>query len=833
VILKLSLLWVPVFLILFSSCNRKTIVQESNSDMEVPEAPVQNIKPLQLPEDRLIDILHTRLRLSFDWELRQVNGEAELTLKPYINKLREFHIDAKAMQIESLTLLRGEEILELERSYDGLELQISVEDTLNTDDILVLKMKYTARPYRYIDSMAPENRGLFFIDPLDTVPYLMPQIWTQGETHYNSTWFPTLERSDEKFTQEIYLTVDTAFATLSNGRLVSRQFNEDGSRTDYWHQDKPHSPYLTMIAVGDWEVLELPSTKTPLYVYTEKDYRSPIKKVYGNTAEMIDFYEKTFGVPYPWDKYAQVSVRNFVTGAMENTSASVFMEDLYVDEKTLVDRNFEWIISHELVHQWFGNLVTCKSWNYITLNEAFANYGEYLWADYKYGEEEAGLARLGELDEYFSEANEEKKPLIRFRYNHEDELFDAHSYSKGGLILHMLRNHLGDEVFFAALKYYLKKHAYGNVELSDLRKAFEFKSGKNLELFFSQWFLIPGHPVITMETRRDSIGYKVELHQEQEGDVFTFPLSFRFLNENTAMDTTIMVNQRFQSFYWSSVPSTGTIISDPQNTMLAEISHEKSYSEVLLQYREASTFLNRYNAFQILIDSFPDRVSSSGLFIEFLSDKSYTIREMGISFMESEIEALGNNAREKLIQIAREDSKSYVRGEAVACLMIFEYADTTFYEKLLSDSSWFVNARAMEALDEFKKDRKAVEVMMDSFSTSLNPHVANIVASHYASREGDYSDWFIEKLQRLGEQNRYAILAYYGLALDASTPEKQEKGIQKLYRIAINDESSFNRLMAFQSLLVFYERPEVKEKVIEILRREDADEIRSWLENML
>lgn len=819
---------------LMASCMRKSKPEESTQKSLDRKVELKEKKPLQIQEQKIVDILHTELQLSFDWQKQEVEGMAVLTLRSNINGIKEFYLDAKSMEISKVSI-KPLDRLNWEYNYRNDRIHFKMVNALNKYDVLTMTIEYRAMPNRFYDSLSPEDKGLFFIDPLDTIQGISPQIWTQGETTYNSVWFPTLDRPDEKFTQDIYLTVDTSMVTLSNGKLKAKTFNENGTRTDHWSQQQPHSAYLVMIAVGTWKILELESETVPLFVYTEKEYENSMDDVFANTSEMINFYSSRFNYPFPWEKYAQIPVRQFITGAMENTSASVFMANLYVDKKELTDENFDWIISHELVHQWFGDLVTCKSWPYVSMNESFANYGEYLWSEYKYGEEAAALVRLAELDDYFSEASNYRAPIIRHRYNYAGDLFDAHSYSKGGLVIHMLRNELGDDLFFEGIGIYLKKFKYQNVELSDLRKVFEDLSGKDLHYFFEQWFERPGHPQLKIKYgEMEGNILDIEINQIQKEDPFRIPLKLRYLyQDRNAFDTVIVISQKSTNVKLELDAMGGTLIADPDHDLLIEVSIKKTYEELVLQYSNSNDFLNRYDAFMLLIDSFPERVKSTGISQVFLLDSSYTIQELTLDFIEREYDIIGADKKKRIIDLAKTSNKSYVRGAALETLMYLVEPDTIFFETFLNDSSWYVNAIALEALIDIKKDKAAKLEIVKAFEESNNPHVVNVIASYYASSSIDKSEWFKEKLNLISDQNKYAILGYYGLGMLKADSVDQQQALDLLYNIATSDKYSFNRVMAYQSLLVYLDRPLVKKQLIEILKKEDSDAIRKWFSDML
>ena len=310
--------------------------------------------------------------------------------------------------------------------------------------------------------------------------------------------------------------------TISNGVQLSTVNNNDGTKTDYWKMDKKHAPYLFMIAVGDFRKIDDKWNNMPLGYYVEPEFEESAKAVFGNTPEMINYFSELLNYPFPWPQYNQVVVRDYVSGAMENTTASIFMEDLNVSEKELLDENWDYIIAHELFHQWFGDLVTCESWSNLPLNESFADFSEALWIGYKYGEEEGDYHAMLSLENYFEEAEEETKDLIRFYYDDKEDMFDRHSYEKGGAILQMLITYLGDDAFFTGLNLYLKNNAFKTVEIHDLRLAFEEITGEDLNWFFNQWFLDSGHPILNVTEKYSGDTLIMNISQVQ--DLEEYPL---------------------------------------------------------------------------------------------------------------------------------------------------------------------------------------------------------------------------------------------------------------------------------------------------------------------
>ena len=389
-------------------------------------------------------------------------------------------------------------------------------------------IKYTARPEEVEQAGSQaisDAKGLYFIDPMDTDPDKPTQIWTQGETESNSCWFPTIDSPNQKTTQEIYIRVPDKYTTLSNGLLIAQVNNTDSTRTDHWKMSQAHAPYLFFMGIGEYSIVKDSWNNIAVNYYVEPDYKDEAQAIFGNTPEMIQFFSEKFGVNYPWEKYSQIVVRDFVSGAMENTTTTLHGEMAYQQKGQLIDENtWEDVISHELSHHWFGDLVTTESWSNITVNESFATYSEYLWREYKYGKDHADAHLFQDKTQYISGGNYDKK-LVRFHYADREDVFDGVSYQKGANILHMLRKYIGDEAFFTGLKLYLTKHQFKSAEAHQLRIALEEVSGKDLNPFFNQWYYENGHPKLHISYEYKDLLNKVNVTIKQADKVFSFPLA--------------------------------------------------------------------------------------------------------------------------------------------------------------------------------------------------------------------------------------------------------------------------------------------------------------------
>lgn len=529
------------------------------------------------------DLQHTNLYVSFDFGKKQLLGEAEIILKLHFYETDSILLDAKHIDIHSVQIKQNDVWKTALFSYaDSLHPVVRPGIVFNAGNPLAaLKIKYTAKPYATeseAGSAITGDRGLYFINPDGSDPLKPRQIWTQGETESSSRWFPTIDAPNQKMTQRICMTIPDSMVSLSNGLKISSVKNNNGTRTDCWEQKLPHAPYLAMMAIGDWAEIQDKWRDKPVSYLVEKAYASRAKKIFGNTPEMMEFFSKYTGVDYPWDKYSQVVVRDFVSGAMENTSATVHMENLQTTEEEFRDETYEDYVSHELFHHWFGDLVTAESWSNITLNESFATYGEYLWREYKYGK-----ANADELLEEFrlytrlnGMMNGADKKLVRYDFHRADDVFDIVSYQKGALILHMLRHEIGDAAFREGIKKYLTDNRFRAAEVDHLRLAMEAVTGRDLHPFFNQWYFTGNNPELNVTATWDSTAGTVHFDIDQvQYHRNTYGLKTKILlqTQKTEAVFPIEIRQRYQSFTFPIKEEPKFWILDPDNQLLCKINY--------------------------------------------------------------------------------------------------------------------------------------------------------------------------------------------------------------------------------------------------------------------
>ena len=647
--------------------------------------------------DKIHDLIHTKLKVDFNFAKKQLNGEAWVTAKPHFYATNKFTLDAKAMIIHTVSLNNQTVAF----NYNDAQIIIDLPKIYKKDEEFTVYIKYTARPEKVKQkgSAAITNaKGLYFINADGLDKNKPTQIWTQGETEANSCWFPTIDSPNQKTTQEIYITVPNKYKTLSNGKLVSQTKNGT-NRTDYWKMDQKHAPYLFFMGIGEYEIIEDSYKNIPVNYYVEKEYAPYAKAIFGKTPEMMEFFSNLLGVDYPWNKYSQIVGRDYVSGAMENTTAVIHEEQAYQKPGQLIDKNKqEDTIAHELFHHWFGNLVTSESWSNLTLNESFANYGEYLWREHKYGKLSANT-HLFEGNQAYLNGQNNDKHLVRFNYVDKEDMFDLVSYNKGGAILHMLRNYLGDEAFFLGLKTYLIENKYKAAEVHQLRLIFEKITGKDLNWFFNQWYFNAGHPKIDVSYDYNTIQKKVTINLLQLSvNEFKFPLAVDIFEDGKKRRHNIFVNGRDASFTFPYTKQPKMIQINADGVLLCEITENKVLSDYIFQLKNAENYAHRREALLEVAKKQDEKVAFNAV-VNAMNDASYKIRILALQKVDLINKFSKKAAIQKIMKIANTDEKTLVQATAIETLgKLTDPELKLIFAKGLESKSYSVIGKALVAM---------------------------------------------------------------------------------------------------------------------------------------
>lgn len=741
----------------------------SATAQHMPQKDTSWKKEYRATATRINDLVHTKLDVKFDFNQSYLIGKAWVTLKPHFYNTDSLLLDAKGMDLHKVAVVKGASIKDLKYSYDGWQINIKLDKEYKGGEAYTIFVDYTSKPNEVkVKGSAAINdaKGLYFINPKGEDKTKPTQIWTQGETEANSVWFPTIDKPNQKTTEEILMTVPAKYITLSNGKLVSQKKNADGTRTDYWKMDLPHAPYLFFMGVGDFAKVTDKWKGKEVSYYVDKEYAPVARKIFGLTPEMISYFSKITGVEYPWVKYSQMTAHDYVSGAMENTTATLHSDAAQQDARELVDGNaWESTIAHELFHQWFGDYVTTESWSNITVNESFANYSETLWNEYKYGKDAGDEQNYTDMQGYlFSNSN--KKDLVRFYYSDKEDVFDAVSYNKGGRILHMLRNYVGDAAFFKALNLYLTTNKFKSAEAQQLRLAFEEVTGRDLNWFWNQWYYGSGQPALDIKYGYDAAtkNASVIVTQTQAGDkIFKLPVAIDVYEGGQKTRHQVWVENKSDTFYFKSEEKPDLINFDGDKVLLCTKKENKTLDEYINQYKYAGNYLDRREAIDFAAKNQTDE-KAIGLLNAALKDKYFKLRQYVIQKIDLKKKDVAALVEPSLADIAKKDEKTVVRADAIAKLSTYKNENyIPLFKAAVSDSSYSVSGNALSALFELDSAGAVSEAKKLSAlpaKGSLSDAITDIMI---ASGDESYAEVIFSEFEKLGlTQKKFGLMQSIG-----------------------------------------------------------------------
>ena len=789
---------VSIFLLSLVACGTKTeknteiisekIIAVDQDDIDVNEIPQE--RPIyRETETVLTDLVHTKLEVNFNWANSTMNGVATITAKPHFYTSDSVIFDAKGMKINSAEM-NGKG---LNYTYKDDYLRIQLDKKYTRDQKYTLTINYVAQP-ETVDAEGSAAiagaKGLYFINPTGEDKTKMPQIWTQGETESSSVWFPTIDSPNAKTTQEIFITVNDKYTTLSNGKFVSSKKGENGKRTDHWKQDLPHAPYLFMMGIGEFKIVKDSYTrpdgsKMEVNYYVEPEWEAYARDIFGETPEMIRFFSKLLGVEYPWDKYHQIVVRDYVSGAMENTGAVIFGDYAYKNKRELLDGNDQSTIAHELFHHWFGDLVTAESWSNLTLNESFANYSQYLWDEHRFGLDEADYQAEGEADGYYQSGQSQGfHNLVWFDYDDKEQMFDGHSYNKGGRILHMLRNYIGDDAFFEALRRYLSDNKFKAAEFHQLRLAFEEVTGEDLNWFFNQWYTASGHPVLTFghEVTADGKSVRVTVKQSQDleaSPVFKLPVQMAIFDGSGKHVHKVMIDDLAEEFTFPLSGALKGIHFDDQHMLLAKIKDDKSTEEGIFQFYNGERFSSRRDGF--LLGTKDKTEVGQQLVLDALKDPFWNIRLLATGKVNRLKDEKLTEGIALLKTMAAKDSNSAVRSAALTVLgkeLKGEELTTIYKDRIANDESYTVVSSALKSYGKIDA-KEAITIAAPLEKEKSSKMISGLGQLYAGYAEADKIDFFIQSFDGNVVQgfDKLGLLNSLTVFLTNQTPSVIEKAV--------------------------------------------------------
>ena len=848
---------------------KKKLKPQTITYQEIKVTPSRNDNFRTTP-NKQIDIIHTDIAVKFNWGLHQCIGTVKILLKPYFYETDSILLDAKSMIFDGIVIedMQHQPLL-YDVNYDKKILRLKLEKKIKANDTLLLTIKYIAKPdeqEKGTGKAIRDDKGLYFINTDQSEPYKPIQLWTQGETESNSGWFPTIDNPNEKFTSTLSIQTHKDFTTLSNGELISTSI-DDQTKTTLWKNNLPMPAYLTMMAIGNftitkdfWKYQTGDTVQTPQQIiapinsdtvmitkidsngaelinidtlkiqkteeitnntseqkniktakevsyYLEPAYEKYARNIFANTIEMLQFFSDRLGVVYPWHKYAQVVVRDYVSGAMENTSATLHGEFVQKNNRELVDNNNDGIIAHELFHQWFGDLVTCESWSHLVLNEGFASFGEQLWLEHQKGVDAKVKKCFNSIERYLSYTKDnEDAPIVNYNYKDKDNMFNVITYQKGARVLQLLRSELGDDAFFLALKNYLNHHAYSNAEIDDLRKEFETVTGRDLRPFFQQWFMQGGHPIIEIRyDYNDSTQLMgVSILQKQE-NVFKFPLKFKVTQGGQSKLFTFNIEKRKETFFvkkfdesYNTYPN---VIADPEATFIGEMIDNKSFFNHILTYNQAENYVEKIRALTALNPLQKQYDTARLTLLSAINDIDEDIRIKSLQWVDWNNTDNYLKTKELLLNIAKNDINALVRAEAIKILG--DKKDTVLlniFVESIQDSSYTVAGNALEAIYKIFPDeafRLATTIENDAKGKLFDQLM--LIYSQMGREQS--IGFFKSNMMKVYKSNRAKLIEKYTILLIKVNDNNHINDALNIYKQrAVEDQSGYVRLTAMKSI---------------------------------
>ncbi|MEW6604651.1 MAG: M1 family aminopeptidase, partial [Thermoproteota archaeon] len=720
------------------------------------------------PPSLSFTITHMRLAIEPDLQERSISCDQKLSIT-IIQDTDTIQLDAAELQIKSVSAGGKLEF----RSLDD-ELIVKLGKTVKEGSKIDLAIAYTAKP----------RQGFYFVAPDKHYPNKHLEAWTQGEATQAKHWFPCIDHPQVKFSSEISVTVQQGFTAISNGRLL--KVEQKGKKQVYhWSESNPHPAYLASVVVGKYTEIKDGS----LQYYVPAERKQDAARSFDQTPKMVKFFEEYLGTKYPYEKYSQVAVQDFVYGGMENSSCTTLTLDTLHDKKAHLDFTSDYLVSHELAHQWFGDLVTCRDWQHIWLNEGFATYCEALYWEASRGNDEFQYYVMQTADDYFEEASMRyMRPIVTKVYKHPDDLFDRHTYEKGGCVLHMLRHHVGDKHFRRSLKTYLERFANSTAETDDLRKIFELETGKSLQQFFDQWLFREGHPDLKVSFSQDGGVAKIKVEQAQSGEPFDFSLEIKLAFARAKKTYTFRISEKESAF---QIPVDGEVewfSIDPQFKILKTLLIKAPAEMLVRQLLEGETVIERVEAARSLRDKSSDSV------IDALKKAVMEDKFWGVSAEAAKtLGAIRTDYAYEVLKKCLTVKHPKARRAVVRALGEFRKEETLELLKpvLQKDESYFVESEAATAMGR-TRSRHVIPILKKATATESFQNVVAqgaIAGLKEFPGDKDIANFLMEK-SRYGNYHRVREAATFALGKFADSQQVfdhlKSLLIDKWFRVRIN-----------------------------------------------
>ena len=654
---------------------------------------------------------NVRVSLHFDIDQHKVIGEVTHTLSALRDGLTHLDFDCADLTILSARVNGKDAAFALRDN----ELSVNLPEPAKSGETYEVNLRYEGKP----------TTGLYFILPDKDDPNRPKEIWTQGEAEDTHHYIPIYDYPNDRTTTEMILTVPGNWLTVSNGKLLSVQDDPDSEKTWTWRQSLPVPTYLISFVAGEYVEKKDTWRDIPVTYNVPRGMEDTIDPTFSHTKQMLDFFSQRFGVAYPWAQYAQTAVEDFVASGMENVSATTLAarDLIHADLAGEKPEAADGLISHEMTHQWFGDLVTCKDWTNTWLNEGFATFGATLWEEHYYGADAAAYRYWRDQNSWMPSRDLFSVPIVTRDIDDSVE-YVGNVYDKSGWVLHMLREQLGDDAFFRAINHYLVANRLQNVVTADLVKAIEESTGTNVDQFFDQWIYGAGAPRFLVRSSYDAAEKKISLDvmqtQKVEGHVglFRVPVEIAVTTASGEKDFPVEVTKADETF---SFPVDGPplmVLFDKGDKILKSLDFQKTPEEWIRQLQTAADVPDRADAAVALGNIKDNEDVADALGKAARQDKFWGVREEALR-------ALGRSnspASRKQVLSALSNEQPWVRQVAVEELGHFQN-DGDVVKRLENiykdDKAYSVRGAALQSLAQDKAN--GVAGLLEKALTTPSP----------------------------------------------------------------------------------------------------------------
>ncbi len=540
------------------------------------------------PRDLVVDVRHIKLEVRIDPKRKHIAGTATHTVRAINDSVRSVAFDAVEMTIGGVTV--GGKPARFD--YSDPVLKVGLGRALKAGAETVIAITYETHP----------RRGLYFTAPDKEYPKKPLQAWTQGQDEDSRHWYPCIDYPNHQQTSEVIVTVPAGMISIGNGALKSVRTGRSGTRTYHWKMDTPHVTYLLSQIAGDFAEITHRVDGTTLQYYGPRGREADLEATLKRTPRMIRCFNEATGVPYPYGRYAQTFVADFIFGGMENISATTLTDQSLLDKRARIDADSDGLLAHELAHQWFGDLLTCRDWSHGWLNEGFATYFEALFTERDKGIDEFRYELYANAQIYMGEdSNRYRRPIVHNVYHEPIDLFDRHLYEKGSLVLHMVRTVLGDALWTKAIEHYVRKHRSTNVTTPDLQRAIEEATGRNIDWLFDEFVFRGGHPSFRLSYEWDDAAKQAKLNVQQTQDekdssIFRLPVTIDFTVDGKLHAFNVEISEKVHNFYFTLPGKPQMVRFDPGHNFLKTMEFKRGKDVLLYQLQHDDDVIGRIDA---------------------------------------------------------------------------------------------------------------------------------------------------------------------------------------------------------------------------------------------